>query len=145
MIDIEIRNDRRIKELSSKIESAIRQGVQDVADKTNKAARSNSPVGKTGKLSKSWRQVQIGELKHSIFTNLFYARWVNDGTGIYGSGRPITPKRARFLRFEWHGRIVFARSVRGQKGKKFAEETTTEMNGRARRIVESAIKRAGIG
>jgi hypothetical protein len=145
MIEIEIRNDRRIKELSSKVSAAIRQGVKEVADETYDRAGANSPKGKTGKLSKSWRQVQLGELKHNIFTNLFYARWVNDGTGIYGSGRPITPKRARFLRFEWHGRIVFARSVRGQKGQKFAEETTTEMNGRARRIVESAIKRAGGG
>src|SRR4051812_35666362 len=130
MIKIEVHNDKRIKELSSKVSAAIRQAVKDVADETHDKAGSNSPVGKTGKLSKSWQQVQLGELKHSIFNNTKYAAWVNDGTGIYGSGRPITPKRAKFLRFEWHGRIVFARSVRGQKGQKYVEETVTHVNSR---------------
>lgn len=43
-----------------------------------------------------------------------YARWVHDGTGIYGKyGSRIVPRRSTYLRFMWHGRVVYAKSVRG--------------------------------
>lgn len=51
-----------------------------------------------------------------VGTNVFYARWVHDGTGIYGPRhRRITPVRRKRLRFKprGSGRYVYARSVRG--------------------------------
>jgi hypothetical protein len=52
-----------------------------------------------------------------------YARYVDEGTGIYGpDGRPITPKRpGGVLRFDWPaaGGIVFARRVRGSPPTRF--------------------------
>lgn len=44
-----------------------------------------------------------------------YAKWVHDGTGIYGPhGSPIVPRTAKFLRFTTKsGVVVFAKSVRG--------------------------------
>jgi hypothetical protein len=51
-----------------------------------------------------------------IGTNVRYARFVHDGTGIYGPRRrPIRPIRAKFLRFRPKGsrKFVYAREVRG--------------------------------
>lgn len=57
-----------------------------------------------------------------VGTNVFYAPYQEEGTGIYGPrGTPIRPKRGRFLRFKPRGsnRYVFAREVRGTPGKHF--------------------------
>ncbi len=63
-----------------------------------------------------------GEPAVIVGTNVFYARFVHGGTGLYGPrGRKITPKRAKRLRFRPHGsgRYVYARSVRGMKPNHF--------------------------
>lgn len=60
-----------------------------------------------------------------IGSNLPYAIYVHEGTGIYGpKGTPITPKRGRFLVFTPKGAKgpVFARSVRGMKGTPFLRD-----------------------
>ena len=57
-----------------------------------------------------------------VGTNVFYARYVHDGTGIYGPrGRIIRPVRRRFLRFrpQGRGRYVYARKVKGSPGNPF--------------------------
>lgn len=59
-----------------------------------------------------------------IGTNVQYASYVHDGTGIYGPlHAPITPKRGRYLVFTPRGARapVFARSVRGMPGRPFLE------------------------
>lgn len=51
-----------------------------------------------------------------------YARWVHDGTGIYGPRRtPIRPRHGRFLVFTPKGssRRVFVRSVKGMRPNRF--------------------------
>lgn len=60
----------------------------------------------------------------AIGSNVLYALWQEEGTGIYGKrNAPITPKRAKMLRFETKaGKIVFARSVRGTKPKEFLKK-----------------------
>jgi hypothetical protein len=49
----------------------------------------------------------------------YYAKWVHDGTGIYGpKARPITPKSAKYLAFKWKKRgnkQMFLKSVKGMK------------------------------
>jgi phage gpG-like protein len=57
-----------------------------------------------------------------IGTNVEYAIWVHDGTGLYGPmHRLITPKTKRYLRFRPHGsqKYVFAKSVKGMKPNPF--------------------------
>jgi hypothetical protein len=52
-----------------------------------------------------------------VHTAMPLGRWLEEGTGIYGpKGAPITPKRAKVLRFEVGGQTVFARSVKGMPG-----------------------------
>lgn len=57
-----------------------------------------------------------------IGTNVEYAIWVHDGTGIYGPmHRPITPKKSRYLRFKPKGssKYVYAQSVKGMRPNPF--------------------------
>lgn len=49
-----------------------------------------------------------------VGTNVRYARWLQEGTGIYGpSGEPIRPKNGKVLSFMLGNRRVFAKSVKG--------------------------------
>lgn len=69
-----------------------------------------------------------------IGSNLAYAVYVHEGTGVYGKGSPITPKSGRFLVWPMKNNSgrgnrrykagktqthVFAKSVRGMPGRPF--------------------------
>jgi len=81
-------------------------------------ARKYAPVN-TGRLRASidTRLVRYnGEVAVLVGTNVNYAMFQHEGTGIYGPhGTPIVPVNARFLRFRPKGSTmyVYARSVRG--------------------------------
>lgn len=82
----------------------------------------------TGKLRASisvqLRKKNARTLVVRIGTNVEYALWVHDGTGLYGPmHRPITPKTKRYLRFRPHGSstYVYARSVKGMRPNPFLE------------------------
>jgi len=82
-------------------------------------------------LAKKYAPVNTGRLRASIEaklvrygdnvavivgTNVEYAMYQHEGTGIYGpQGQPIRPRNAKFLRFKpkGSGAYVFAREVRG--------------------------------
>lgn len=122
---------------------AISVAVEEVAWETRRRVKATSPK-KSGTLRNSWKKKKMGDLLYSVSTNVKYAKWVNDGTGIYGSGRPITPKRAKFLRFEWRGSLIFARSVRGQKGQKYVEEAVLQTEKVTDRVMISKLKKEGL-
>lgn len=91
----------------------------------------------TGRLRSSV-QVQLRALAGSpvvrVGTNVRYARWVHDGTGIYGPRhRPIKPKRAKALRFKGRrfGKSgwVYARQVKGMKSNPFLEDALIAARG----------------
>jgi hypothetical protein len=74
---------------------------------------------RTGALARSINvrlAMEAGAPGVEVYTDLYYALWVHDGTGIYGPrGRPIRPRRARYMVFRGSsGTLVYARSVRGQ-------------------------------
>lgn len=67
-----------------------------------------------------------------VGTNVFYARFVHDGTGLYGPRhRRIYPVRRRRLRFRPHGRgrYVYARSVKGSPGNPFLRNALVAARG----------------
>ena len=78
---------------------------------------------RSGDLSRSL-SVQIvienGGAGVRVGSDLYYARFVHDGTGIYGPRqRPIRPTRKKALAFEGSRGQVFVASSRGQRGTKF--------------------------
>lgn len=63
-----------------------------------------------------------GEPAVIVGTNVKYARWVHDGTGLYGPRQAvIRPRRGKFLRFKPKGahKFVYARKVRGMRPNPF--------------------------
>ncbi len=62
------------------------------------------------------------KLAARIGTNVEYALFVHEGTGIYGPKHtPITPKTSRYLQFKPRGSsdFVYAKSVKGMKANPF--------------------------
>lgn len=71
-----------------------------------------APIGSEG------RSVFTAEVK--LNPEVEHAKWVHEGTGIYGSSRrPYTPRVKPYMIFFWHGRKWFAKSVKGQKAQPF--------------------------
>lgn len=83
------------------------------------------------------RRIDTGQTRASVNTRLLLvrglptarvgtplrrARWIHDGTGIYGPRHTrIVPRRARFLRFKPKGlrRYIYVRSVKGMPANPF--------------------------
>ncbi len=82
--------------------------------------RINSRTGRLASSIKVEIVISRGTAGCQIGTSVHYAKYVHDGTGIYGpSGRPIRPKRGRALKFSGSTGVVYSASSRGQKGTHF--------------------------
>lgn len=58
-----------------------------------------------------------------VGTNVKYAVYVHEGTGIYGPRhRMIVPVRAKALRFKVDSKVVYAKHVRGVRARPFLVE-----------------------
>lgn len=99
------------------VRDAFRRGKQ-----VETIAKQRCPVN-TGRLRSSIQtNVHAGFGRQPIVTvgsDVQYALWVHDGTGVYANRSPITPKRSKFLRFNVGVRTVYARQVRGQRSVPF--------------------------
>jgi hypothetical protein len=111
-----------LREIAKKAAEAVKQAVRLTAVELTGNIRENSPVDH-GRLAGSWNMKSTGALSYKVYTAVQYARYVNDGTGIYGpSGKPIqskkqgkiiTPKHPNgVLDFEISGKTIFAKSVK---------------------------------
>jgi hypothetical protein len=108
----------------------LRRGLKvETAAKRNLAGANGKP-----------RRIDTGQTRASIATVLLFpagvptarigtplrrARWIHDGTGIYGPRRtPIRPTRAKFLRFKPKGsrRYIYVRSVKGMRANPFLKD-----------------------
>lgn len=110
------------------------RGVREMkkkAERVQTLARKNllRPPGgfDTGKLSASIKVTQVhvnGAIAFKVSSDLPYARYVHDGTGIYGPrGLPIKPTHARALHWRGPGgESIFARQVKGMKPNPFLRD-----------------------
>ena|SRR5688572_18469573 len=66
-------------------------------------------------------RVDLEGLVMRVGTGVRYARWIHDGTGIYGpKARMIKPKQAKYMRwYNKQGTAVFARQTKGMKPNPF--------------------------
>ena len=73
--------------------------------------------------------------KVRVGTNRRYARWVHDGTGIYGPRKvPIKPRSAKALKFKagYGGggkKTIYARTVKGMKKNEFLKDALPAFKG----------------
>jgi hypothetical protein len=127
-------DDAEIDRLLRSPAGDVYKAVRDVVLATRNFAVSMAPVD-DGPLRASLRtkmEASAREVKGWVYSDLEYALYVHEGTGIYGpKGQPIRPKNGRFLVFEarnarttprGRGNIVFARQVRGQRPQRFLLE-----------------------
>jgi HK97 gp10 family phage protein len=81
---------------------------------------------RTGRLQRSIkarRDRSEGEASVVVEATAKHARFVHDGTGVYGpTGLPIQPKTRSVLKFRVGGVTIFAPSVRGQHGTHFLRD-----------------------
>lgn len=108
----------------------ISQAKQIAPRKTSTLARSitYSPVEKVG-----------GNYQTRVGSNVEYAPHQEFGTGIYGKGSPIRPKRAKMLAWKGKsGKMIFARSVKGVKGKKFMQKGIEYMSDKISEVASVA-------
>lgn len=110
-------------------------------------AKMKAPVDKTN-LRKSI-QYEIKGTPGSRFaivgTNIPYAKYQEEGTGIYGKyATPVVPKRAKFLVFRGKdGNLVFARQVRGVQGKRYWLAGLQKLQGDMGKVLEYGKKLVG--
>lgn len=87
----------------------------------------------TGMLRNSIRVVPVrvsGTIGVRIGTSLSYARFVHEGTGIYGPRRRmIVPKRRKALRWVSGGRVVFSKKSRGMRPNPFMKNALRAARG----------------
>ena len=97
-----------VEDLGIRLQNVTPRFVQMVADCCENKMKEFAPQGKTGGLKKSIRQRRLGPLSFTVEAGAPCAVFVERGT------RPheIRPVRARALRFEVGGGVVFARLVR---------------------------------
>lgn len=100
----------------------------NVAAKQGEEILSKNTPKHTGKGAGSYHIISHGDSREIRNDTYYLNPWVNDGTGIYGPRHArITPKSARYLHFNYRGKEVFAKSVRGQPGKHFIERSVAEI------------------
>lgn len=97
-----------------------------------------------GSINTRGPKATANNVEASVGTNMHYARYQEEGTGLYGPRKqPITPKSGKFLVFTVGGKKIFAKSVRGVRPKRYfrgAKEEATpfftdQMKGALARIV----------
>lgn len=132
-MEIEITVKTPEQDFAKNFEKTTHEIIKKVGDTSLKYLQQNTPI-RTGALRNSWRKDNNSLEKISITSTKNYARFVNDGTGIYGVRKsPIRPKNTRVLRFKSlsgynnsSGEYVYVKQVRGQPGKHMVEKSLEE-------------------
>ena len=118
-------NHRQINRILRSPNGMTARNMLRRAHRVQRHARRNVN-SRTGQLARSIevrRAYFAGAPGAEVYTGLYYAIMVHDGTGIYGpTGRPIRAQRGRYLVFEVGGRTIFARQVRGQRANPFLRD-----------------------
>lgn len=107
-------------------------------------------------LHDSIKEYILSDTEAVVGSNLYYARYVHDGTGLYGPlRRKIVPKTRKAL--HWPGAAHPVKSVKGMRARPFLAEAAEEMARRPlpplirqvageaiARDIEAQLKRAGL-
>lgn len=98
-----------------------------------------------GRLAGSFQIEQGSGREWRIYSNVEYALFVHEGTGIHGpTGHKIVPRTASKLVFEWRGKTWFLGSVAGQKPNPYADRAIDKAQGRVQEFIQRAIEEAGV-
>ncbi len=94
-----------------------------------------------GRLAGSFMIEPIDEYNWRIYTNVEYALFVHEGTGVYGPmGQRIVPVQAKALVFTWQGKTWFLSSVAGQKPNPYADRAIQAADSRTDEFIARALR-----
>lgn len=110
-------------QLASALRTDLRIKVDQLAQALEELARRDVP-NVTGQLASSIVSTSFETFNMHVIrvaATAPYARWVNEGTGVYAAGNRIYPVSAPALVFYWEkaGGVVAFASVRGQPGQHY--------------------------
>lgn len=115
-------NNRLVQQLLRSPVGPLARHMLTRGNRVRRAARRNIN-SRTGNLARSLTVdvvIENGGAGVRIGSELHYARYVHDGTGVYGPrGRPIRPRRGKALKFAGQTGSVIVASSSGQRGTKF--------------------------
>lgn len=119
----------------------LRETIEDIADDIEELAESKIPEGETLVLKDAGierrdlkRRVRgpgglVVKTELSVPKDPPYAKWVHDGTGVYGpKGVPYGPRTAPFMRFFWEGKWHKRKTVQGQAPQPYLRQAVEEAN-----------------
>lgn len=117
-------NNRFMERLLRSPAGPIARNMVTRGNKVKRAAqrRINSRTGELARSIDTQIVIVRGVAGVQVGSSLFYARFVHDGTGIYGRGTPIRPTNGKALSFTAGGRSVVVASSKGQRGTHFFTE-----------------------
>lgn len=98
------------------------------------------------RISNNPKRVNTGRLRNSIGvrltvingtklgvevgTNVHYAKWVHQGTGLYGPhNRMIVPRHSKVLRWRNKGRYIYTKHVKGMRPNPFLRDALRSVMG----------------
>lgn len=111
----------------------LRRGFKvATAAKRNLAGGASGPKRiDTGRLRSSIGPPRLttrnGELAVLVGTNVFYAVYVHNGTGVHGPRRqPIRPRFKKLLKFKIGNKTIYAKQVQGMEPNRFLSRALRE-------------------
>lgn len=137
-LNIEVQ--KRFDEIKKKTKEGMGRALFKVAQVFYGEVKKEAPVDH-GTLQGSWQIEELDYLAYSIFTNIKYAKAVNDGTGIYGpSGQPITPKNGNVLKFKIGSQTIYTKSVKGQRPNPYIDRAIDTTESRVEKLVKQSFE-----
>jgi len=133
-LSVEVIGGKELEDLFERSPEIVIGNLKDALNKTaftvEGKAKSYAPVQYTvlrGSITTQRAEAQGNNVIAKVGTNIEYAPYQEYGTGIYGkSRRMIRPIRAKVLAWKKNGQWIFARAVRGVKGKLFFKRARDE-------------------
>jgi hypothetical protein len=122
-----IENPAGMDQLLNSPTGPVVQAVNRVVRDTRLACTAECPK-RTGETSRTFRDaVEVRpnvRITGRVWSDDPVVGYLENGTGLYGPRRRlITPRRARALRFQVGGEVVFARSVKGMRPQPFMKRS----------------------
>lgn len=139
-------NTEDLRRLKNRFKDGIQLALRLTAGNLQSELRKEAPK-RTTKLATSFIKENLNALAWHVFSRLKYSIYVARGTGIYAGKGRIYPKHGKFLKFTsfgFKGKIIFARSVKGQKANKYDERAIRNTSSRIQVFMNRAIARTGI-
>lgn len=140
MVTVTIHVDRsKMKNLGESMKEIKKKGLSYTGQGMIRNLGKNSPVDHG--LLRKWYPASVSDDEIIIKTPAEYAKYVNDGTGVFGPrGTPIThPSIGKHFVFQAGGKLVFTRQIMGQPGQHFVERSIDQTKSQIKNFYIKAI------